>query len=891
MLNIAIWNANGLSHRLLEIKNFLQIHNIDVMLISETHFTIKNYFKLPYHEVYDTKHPDGKAHGGTAIIIKKCLNHFENEKYSEKFLQATTITIMERKGPITLSAVYCPPKYSISSETFQKFFENLGNRFIAGGDYNAKHPWWGSRLSTPNPKGRNLYEVIRNKNYNVASTGEPTYWPSDVNKTPDLIDFAVTYGINPRYITAKSCLDLSSDHSPILLQVNAEMVISPKNTKLYNRKTNWNVFKTYINDHLKCNVPLKNNDQLEDAIENFNKLIHVAVDVATPSNSSQTKKHQLDIPPFIAQKIKEKRHLRRIWQKSRRKEDKKKVNCANNELKNLLALDKNVSIQKYLEGLSSSEASDYSLWKATKKITRPQNPIIPIRLPDGKWARTEKEKARTFALHFSKVFDEPEQLINNEEELKLLQIENTQEHVIKKIQEFKVKEVISMIKNLKTKKAPGYDSIDGHILKNIPLKATRFITILINSSLRLEHFPDQWKVAQIILIPKPGKDHNLVSSYRPISLLPIISKIFEKLLANRINKIILEKKLIPNHQFGFRNKHATIEQVNRITNKIRNAFERKKYCSAAFLDVSQAFDKVWHKGLLFKLKKHLPAEYYNLLKSYLSNRSFQIKINTTVSELYNIKAGVPQGSVLGPILYLIYTSDLPTSTKLTLATYADDTAIMACNSSAKTASQKLQIYLNVAQDWYKKWRIKINEDKSTHVTFTLRKETCPSVYLNGKVIPRNDSVKYLGMHLDRRLTWRTHIWTKRKQLNLKFKKMYWLLGKNSKLTVDNKLLIYKSILKPVWTYGIQLWGTTSNSNVEILERFQSKALRSIVNAPWFVPNELIQKDLQIPSVKEEISSFHNRYKDRLTNHPNILATNILQETLKTTRLKKYKTIK
>ena len=106
-----------------------------------------------------------------------------------------------------------------------------------------------------------------------------------------------------------------------------------------------------------------------------------------------------------------------------------------------------------------------------------------------------KRKRENFCPAFQQVFDEPEQLINSEEELKLLQIENTQELVIKKIQEFTGKEVTSMIKNLKTKKAPGYDSIDGRILKNIPLKAIRFITILINSSLRLEHFPDQWKVA------------------------------------------------------------------------------------------------------------------------------------------------------------------------------------------------------------------------------------------------------------------------------------------------------------------------------------------------------------------------------------------------------------
>ena len=220
-----------------------------------------------------------------------------------------------------------------------------------------------------------------------------------------------------------------------------------------------------------------------------------------------------------------------------------------------------------------------------------------------------------------------------------------------------------MIKNLKTKKALGYDSIDGRILKNIPI-----------SNQIHHHFNKFQPPFRTLPRPMESCQNNLDSQTgsRSESCIfiqthqPIILKIFEKLLTNRINKIILEKKLIPNHQFGSRNKHATIEQVIRITNKIRNAFERKKYCSAAFLDVSQALDKVWHKGLLFKLKKHLPAKYYNSLKSYLSNRSFQIKINSTATELYNIKAVVPQGSVLGPILYFIYTFDLPTSTNLYL---------------------------------------------------------------------------------------------------------------------------------------------------------------------------------------------------------------------------------
>jgi hypothetical protein len=131
--------------------------------------------------------------------------------------------------------------------------------------------------------------------------------------------------------------------------------------------------------------------------------------------------------------------------------------------------------------------------------------------------------------------------------------------------------------------------------------------------------------------------------------------------------------------------------------------------------------------------------------------------------------------------------------------------------------------------------MKANETKSVHVTFTTRRKTCPNVQ-----IPQENHAKYLGLHLDRHLTWHTHIFAKCKQLGLSFTKMYWLLERKSKFSTNNKLLIHKAILKPIWTYGIQLWGTTSNSNIEILERFQSKVLGLIVDAPWYVSNSIIQ---------------------------------------------------
>lgn len=278
-----------------------------------------------------------------------------------------------------------------------------------------------------------------------------------------------------------------------------------------------------------------------------------------------------------------------------------------------------------------------------------------------------------------------------------------------------------------------------------------------------------------------------------------------------------------------------------------------------------------HKGLLYKLKKQLPHSFINVLKSYLDKRSFQVKVNSECSALQEIQSGVPQGSILGPTLYLIYTADLPTTPNTTTGTFADDTALLSSHTNPETASQNLQRHLDQVEVWLKLWRIKANQTKSTHVTFTLRKDTCPPVTLNGQEIPQADHAKYLGMHLDRRLTWQKHIWTKRKQLDSKLRDLQWLIGRYSQLNDRSKMTVYKAILKPIWTYGIQLWGTASVSNIDILERFQTKAMRAMFNIPPCISNKYIYLDLNLKTVKQEISNFSVKYQSKLTHHANELA--------------------
>jgi hypothetical protein len=187
-----LWNASGLSQHTEELKTFISIHNIHVMLISETHFTEKNYLKLPNYTIYHMNFPARTARGGNTIIIKNSIEHHRLNNYSRDFFQATSVSAEDSVGLITILTVYLPPKYPVKQEQLEDFYNNLGRQFITGGDYNAKHIDWGSRLIIP--RRRKLLKTMERNNLKHLSTGEPTYWPSDRNKPPDLLGSYVIKG-------------------------------------------------------------------------------------------------------------------------------------------------------------------------------------------------------------------------------------------------------------------------------------------------------------------------------------------------------------------------------------------------------------------------------------------------------------------------------------------------------------------------------------------------------------------------------------------------------------------------------------------------------------------------------------------------------------------------
>ena len=322
----------------------------------------------------------------------------------------------------------------------------------------------------------------------------------------------------------------------------------------------------------------------------------------------------------------------------------------------------------------------------TKQTQTPNPPIRLNSTPPGPWAATDKDKADLFANYLLDVFTPHDQELDQAVESELAK----PVHSTARLPAFTLQNLQQEIIKLKKRKAPGLDNITSQMLKEIPKEGLIKLLHIYNAVVRCNYWPADFKSAQIIMALKPGKDPTDVTSYRPISLLSTISKILEKLISRQISIDTELNTWVPHHQFGFRKTHSTIQQCHRITHTVNTALEYKQYCTAAFLDISQAFDKVWHPGLLCKIKRLLPLGYFPLLKSYLQDRTYVTKVNTATSNMHHIQSGVPQGSILGPLLYTLYTSDLPTSKHTVISTFTDDTAIVAVDQNPNTASQNFK---------------------------------------------------------------------------------------------------------------------------------------------------------------------------------------------------------
>lgn len=435
-----------------------------------------------------------------------------------------------------------------------------------------------------------------------------------------------------------------------------------------------------------------------------------------------------------------------------------------------------------------------------------------------------------------------------------------------------VEELQGYVADLCVKKAPGPDGIRNSALRALPPVALKYFAGLCNAAFRLQHFPQVWRTADVVMIPKPGKSRKVPSNYRPISLLSALGKLFEKTLLVRLQEEIDFLELLPAEQHGFRARHSTVHQLVRVVEYIVRGYNWRHCVGGLFLDISKAFDRVWHAGLVWKVSRFgISKTLVSLIRSYLQQRTFRVRAGTSYSTARPITAGVPQGSLLGPVLYLLYASDMPRNIPGTIvAQYADDTAILASSLRPELATRRLQAAADRLELWTRRWRIEVNADKSTAVLFhrLIKPKPFGHVIIGGSRVWWCKEATYLGVVLDQRLTFASHIQMTRRKAYAAVQMLFPLLSRQSSLSIGNKVLLYKTCIRPVMTYAAPAWGFSSKTNWKRLQAVQSKVLRMAANSPWYIRNSNLHRDLDIPMINEFCNELISGFFDSASSHPN-----------------------
>lgn len=410
------------------------------------------------------------------------------------------------------------------------------------------------------------------------------------------------------------------------------------------------------------------------------------------------------------------------------------------------------------------------------------------------------------------------------------------------VNEAQVKKIIA---NLKPKKSAGIDNISLILLKMSSDALTNPLTCIINQSLKNGIFPNKLKIAKVIPIFKKDDKHDF-NNYRPISLLPTISKVFERVVHTQLFQYFSDNNLFYNHQYGFRKDYSTETAVLELVDRIHADLDERKLPLAIFLDLSKAFDTIDHKILLKKLEHYgIHNSELKWFHSYLTNRTQFVEIEGVRSTFGEITTGVPQGSILGPLLFLIYINDLSVASNFTSIMYADDTNLLStiCRFQCETTphqstSTNINNELAKVSDWLAINKLSLNVKKTKSMIFRTRQKhipphQIPDIMINNQTIERVESFKFLGVLIDQNLTWNKHVI----YISNKLSRTCGVLSKLKNMLPKNILqLIYNALFLSHLNYGITAWGFHSCNR---LIKLQKKAIRIISNSKYNAHTSII----------------------------------------------------
>ena len=430
-----------------------------------------------------------------------------------------------------------------------------------------------------------------------------------------------------------------------------------------------------------------------------------------------------------------------------------------NELNELISSTKALYYDNLAKKLNNPLLQAKTYWSILKTFYNDKKiPHIPPLLVDDKFVTDIQKKANVF----NKFFAEQCTPLNNNSSLPVNQLFLTHSRLMSL--DFDEDELLLIIRALNINKAHGHDDISIRMIKICDKSLIKPLMLIFKKSIRFSYYPDIWKKSNVIPVHKRN-DKRLVNNYRPISLLPVLGKIFEKIIFNKIYNYLSKENLLNRNQSGFRPSDSCINQLLAITHEIFEAFDCNPSLEvrSVFLDISKAFDNVWYKGLIYKIKSMgISGELLNLLENYLSDRYQGVVLNDQTSSWTPVLAGVPQGSILGPLLFLIYINDLPNELQSNAKLFADDTCLFAVADDKNVCANILNNDLLTICKWSFNWKMLFNPDPKKpvqEVLFSRKKQVQihPTISLNNVEVERVPFQKHLGFILDEKLNFNQHI--------------------------------------------------------------------------------------------------------------------------------------
>lgn len=760
---------------------------------------------------------EGKRGGGIAIYVKEQHSIIALNELS---VMDTNVECMAvNTGNAIVVVVYRPPSGNVNH--FLDFFENilafLGNLylpFFVMGDVNI------NTLSDESVAGR-FQNLLLSYNCTNAIT-----MPTRVTATSATsIDVCVT-NINTADIMPGVIPHDISDHMPIFCLTTIKHAHNDNNKKRHVlRKINDESLQHFRELVTEMNwQDVFEQDDLNRAYNVFHYKLHLCYDAAFPLVTSSVRNKKIRKPWISAALYKDIKKKDRMYHTFIKHRDSSVLAEYKKIRNNLNARLKKAKKDYHIQKFSDIYNEPRKVWETVNSLSGRESMRRPVQeIKIGDIRITGQELVDTINEYFTTVGVCAE-LPN------VTNFESTRYATasLSSIMFFPTtpSEVDGMIANLKNCAAAGFDEIKSLPIKNASLTLSPIISYLINQMFIKGTFPDKLKIARITPIHKGG-DETVIQNYRPISVLPILSKIFERAIVNRLENFFAKHNTITKAQYGFQKNRSTDQALLHIKDTIIDNIENRLYTLGLFLDLRKAFDTVQHDILLRKLEYcGIRGVALQLLQSYLENRYQYVKIEEMSSNKLVIRYGVPQGSIMGPLLFLIYINDLvniPGSPNVVM--YADDTNVFFTGTNKQQLEEMTNRYLVNLSEWLTTNKLQLNESKTKYVIFrpiNKRDNDALKIEFKNTTLEQVKEQKFLGVWFHEELTWNAHVSHIKTQLSRAIGCMYRIANL---IPLWLKKCLYHSLFYSHLSYGILVWGTTTNGNYHQLSVLQNKVLR------------------------------------------------------------------